>query len=87
MAVCFNPVKHSSISPLDSDHYFLFKSWLKINNFTYSDFNHSALCAITRTKLQKSVFIGCTYKDFVAFVLNRIIALGIKGEKNSIIFT
>lgn len=76
--ICFDPVKPSSVSSSDLYHNCLFKSWLKISNLNYNYFNHSALRAITRTRLQKSVFIGWTYKDFVAFISNGGTALGIK---------
>lgn len=81
MDICFDLVQPSSVPHLDLYQNCLFLSWLKINNFNYSDFNHSVLHAITRTRPQKSPFIGWMYKDFGVFILNRIIALGMKGGK------
>lgn len=74
--------KPSSVSHLDLYPTCSFKSWLKISNFNYNDFSHSALCVITRTRLWVSVFICWTHKDISAFTLNRRIALHTKeGEK------
>lgn len=85
--ICFDLLQPSSVSPLDLYHNCLFKSWLKISNSNNNDFSYFALQAIARTRLQKSAFIGWICKDFVAFILKRRIALGIKGGENCFTLT